>query len=715
MRKTGIVLGVIGGLFVLALVGIWIFANPNNYRDTIQAELEKQSGRKVTLGAMSLGFLPLRFQVESPTVAEDENFNIAGRQQPFVKADNLDVRVRLMPLLHGNIEIDSLELTRPSVELVRNKQGVWNFSTLGPKASPAGTPGKTGSEAPSKGGVALGKLVIRDGQLGITDLQTSNVRTGYDHIDLTLADFAPGKPFSFDLAAHMQGKGNQEVRLKGDAGPLAADSEKTPFHGDIAVKEVEIASLMKFFDSKAVTSANGVLSGETKITNQDGIVTANGTMNLDHARINDIDIGYPIKADYKLSTKVAQSLITIEEAKAQLGQTPLSVAGTLNTGGRVPVMDLKVKSGDVSIAEIARLASAFGVAFGKGTTVNGRVSADVHATGPMAKPELTGTVSGHDLQISGQGIPQPVRVQAINLNLSPTTIRSNEFSATSGKTTVIGQVSVLQYASNSPSVDVGLRAPSATLNEIQSIAKAYGMAGLDQLKGDGSLNFDFRAKGTLQELSAASAMKGLNGTLNLDFSPLHVAGFEPGREFAKLGSFASNLSDDISAEIVRFTGHILVKDGVAQTDDLKAQLNVGSMAATGTADLTTESLNLHTATIFSKEFSDKILSNRRANIMSIALSNAGGEIVLPAIITGTFKQPKLSPDLQALAQLQRQKLLPGMDNPRAAIGNVLGVLTGAKKEAAQGQPAGTESQPPSEEKKQGLKGLLDLFGRKKTQ
>src|SRR6185369_12190285 len=125
-------------------------------------------------------------------------------------------------------------------------------------------------------------------------------------------------------------------------------------------------------DSQAVTSANGILSGQTKVTSQNGLVTAGGTMNLDRARINGIDIGYPIKADYKLSAKTAESLITIENATAQLGQTPISVAGTLNTGGRVPVMDLKVKSGDVSIAEIARLASAFGVAFGKGTTVNGR-------------------------------------------------------------------------------------------------------------------------------------------------------------------------------------------------------------------------------------------------------------------------------------------------------------------------------------------------------
>src|SRR5262249_37430852 len=158
-------------------------------------------------------------------------------------------------------------------------------------------------------------------------------------------------------------------------------------------------------------------------------VRADGSLALDQARINGLDIGYPIKADYKLSANVAESVVTIEEANAHLGQTPISVSGTVNAGGRVPVMDLKLKSGDVSIAEMARLASAFGVAFGQGTSVNGRVSADVHAKGPMAKPELTGTIAGRNLQISGQGVPQPVSVPAVDLALSPSMIRSNEFNA----------------------------------------------------------------------------------------------------------------------------------------------------------------------------------------------------------------------------------------------------------------------------------------------
>src|SRR4029079_5805620 len=121
-----------------------------------------------------------------------------------------------------------------------------------------------------------------------------------------------------------------------------------------------------------------------------------------------------------------------------------------------------------SIAELARLASAFGVAFAPGTTVNGRVSADMSIKGNASQPVMNGTISGRDLQISGQAIPQPVAVKSINLALSPTAIQSDEFTATSGKSTVNARFGLLQYASKSPSVDLGVKTPAATLPEIQS-------------------------------------------------------------------------------------------------------------------------------------------------------------------------------------------------------------------------------------------------------
>jgi uncharacterized protein involved in outer membrane biogenesis len=697
MRKLSIILGVIVGVLILGLGAIWVLANPNRHREFIQTQLENQLGRKVSLGTMSLGLIPLRFQVENPTVAEDPAISAS---QPFIRAEELDVRISLVPLLGGNVQVNSLELRRPSVELIRTKKGVWNFATLGQKsaAAPAGSKGSSGGE------FSLDKLSIIDGAIGITDLQQNLPRSSYDHIDLTLLDYSAGKPFSFDLAAHIQGEGSQEIHLKGDGGPVrAADPATTPFHGTLSLNQVRIAGLLKFLDTKVVTQAEGILSGESSVSSDSGKITTSGKLNLDKAQFNKVDIGYPIQFDYKLAAAIVEGLITIDNATLQLGQTPLTVAGVLNTSTSPANMDLKIKSGDVSIAEIARLASAFGVAFAPGANVTGKVSVNVQAKGSVTKPVLAGVIAGRDLQVSGQGIPQPVSVKAMNLALSPTAIQSDEFVATSGKTVVNARFAMLQYATNSPSVDMALRSPGATLPEIQSIAKAYGVTGLDQISGDGTLNFDMNAKGPLQTLTTAAAMKALNGVINVDFSPLKIAGFDTLHELSKLGGFASGQAEQNATDLVKVSGRVLVKNGIAQTDNLAAHLVVATLAATGNADLTTEALNLKLSTVFSKAFTDKISSP--GGFVNVAFSNSAGELVLPAIVSGSFKQPKFSPDLKAVVELQKQKFIPTLDNPAGAITNVLGALRGKSGDNSQPQPEGQKTSV--------IDGLLGVLGGKK--
>jgi hypothetical protein len=474
----------------------------------------------------------------------------------------------------------------------------------------------------------------------------------------------------------------------------------TPFKGSLSVKQVEIGPL--------VPQARGILSGESEITSVSGNLTSSGKLKLEGAKYNNVDIGYPIGLDYKVTARTADSFVTIQSATLQLGPTPLSLTGSINAASTPPDIDLRLKSGNASISEIARLASAFGVAFAPGTSVAGKVSADVRAKGSTTKPAVTGTIAGRDLEISGQGVPQPVQVKAIDLALSPNAIQSNDFTATTGKTNVAGRFSLLQYNSNTPSIDLGLRSAGATLPEIQAITKAYGMTGLNQLNGAGTLNFDLQAKGPLQSLSTTEAARALNGTINLDFSPLKLAGFDAVHELGKLGGFGANVTEHDSTEIVKLLGQIVVKNGIAETNDLRAQISGGKMTAAGTADLATETLNLKLATVFAKEFADKVGATRAGGVVNAAFTNSAGELVLPAIVTGTFQKPKFSPDLKAVVELQKQKYVGD------AVSKGLGALLGGKKnETKTDQQQTAQPAQPPEKKASGLKGLLDAIGGKK--
>ena len=138
MRKIAIVVGIVVAVLVVAVGILFATFNPNDYRGTIQAKLEEQLNRKVSLGDMSLGLFPLRFKVANLSIADDPRFN---KKSPFLQAQELSVSVKLLPLLSKSVEVDSLSLERPNVDLIRNAQGVWNFASLGQtSASEAASP-----------------------------------------------------------------------------------------------------------------------------------------------------------------------------------------------------------------------------------------------------------------------------------------------------------------------------------------------------------------------------------------------------------------------------------------------------------------------------------------------------------------------------------------------------------------------------------------------
>jgi len=695
MRKVGIVFGI---LVVVVIIGAAIFAatfDVNRYRGRIQSELEHRLDRKVTLGPMHLSLLPPRFQVQNIAIAEDPKF---PNPKPFVQADQLDVSVKLMPLFSKSIEIDSLQLQRPTVELVKNQSGVWNFSSLG-----ANAPKTSGS----KSEFSLSKLAIQDGLVAVTDLEKRQPRAVYDHIDGTLKDFAPGQPFAVQVAARMPGAGNQEVRLQGKGGPIAQDPASTPFQGTLDLNGVGIAGLQRFLNNPALENSDGILSGQTNIQSESGKLSATGQMNIQSARVHGVDVGYPITADYDLSDDLKNDLLTITRGTLKLGQTPLALHGTVNTKPTPPQIDLNVKASDVSIAEAARLASAFGVAFGPGTTVNGRVNADIQARGPASKPALNGTISGRDIQVTGKEIPQPVQIKAVNLALTPNEIRSGQFNVTSGNTTMSTLLSLRQYTSNSPIIDATVKAPNATLPEVLSIARAYGVSGLDRISGLGTINIDGRITGPVKSITSEDVLRVLNGSANLNFNNVRLNGTDIAHQLAAIAGFARPGEGDHGfTNISRMTGNILVTNGVAHTNNLQALLDVGNVSATGTANLVTEALNLSVSAVLSKAMSQQVGGTSIGGYMNTALANNQGEIVIPMLVTGTFKNPRFAPDLQKLAQMKLKGLVPNFENPGGAASGILGTLLGQK---------GNQTQQPQQQQQQqqpGVQQLLDLFGKK---
>jgi AsmA protein len=930
MRKLGIATAIIVVLLVAAALIVPHLIDVNQYHSQIQSQLEKRLGRQVSLGNMGLSLFPPSFQVENTTIAEDAHFS-TGR--PFATADKLAVSVKFWPLLSKQVEVKSLELVHPHIELVRNAQGVWNFATLGQEAKPKPTITTGPDNKQPAGQLTLANLFINDGQVAITDLQKHQSRAVYDHIDLNVNDFAPDQQFSMKLTANLPGAGKQAIALEGKGGPIKeADMLNTPFEGTLRLEQVSTSAAQKFLDSQSLNGIDAVLTGEAHVSNSRGKLASNGTIRVENARIHNVNIGYPIALDYDVADDLTNDVIQIHKGSLKLGATPITMAGTLNAKASPMQIDLKLTAANASIAEAARLASAFGVAFGQGVDVKGQVNADIQARGTTAKPILNGQLSARNLDISGKDIPQPVKVNEITLSLTPETVRSNEFAATTGSTAVSVSFALAQYSAPNSTINASLRAPNARIGEIINIARAAGVAAVEGMSGDGTLTLDVRAQGptknlsalnfdgtgkisnatlkmpsltkpiqmrnadlrfsqnsaSLQNISVALGQTNTSGALTLknftapqvqftlnadkvnvtelqqifaatpaqptkragDFwrlapraeaqtksepslltkmtgggtisvgqivyndlllnnarstvtldhgvikmnpltadiyggqetgsvtldmrpaQPVYAvnlktekvdanklissvsnlkqtlygilasnvnatftspSGSSPADNIARSlnGNLAINLTNgklmnvDLLHEVAtvgkflgndfgapkgftnmaQLTGNFDVKNGLAQTNNLKAVIDGGTMAATGLVNLADQSLNLHIIAVLNKALSQQVGGTQVGGFMNTALANNQGELVVPVIVTGTFQHPQVAPDVQQIAQMKLQNLLPTSKNPGQLTNGILGAILGNKNQNgnATGQPKG------------GIGGILDALGGKQQQ
>src|SRR5438105_8479056 len=146
MRKL---IGVVVALFLIVVIAIFALpslVNVNQYHDKIHAELQQKLHRQVKLGNMALKVLPFSIRIADAEIGEDPKFNTG---HPFASAQDLAVSAKLLPLLRHDIQINSVELVDPKIELVRNAQGVWNFASLQGQPAASNAPSQPSKNQPS--------------------------------------------------------------------------------------------------------------------------------------------------------------------------------------------------------------------------------------------------------------------------------------------------------------------------------------------------------------------------------------------------------------------------------------------------------------------------------------------------------------------------------------------------------------------------------------
>ncbi len=188
------------GLAVVLVVALLFIVDPNDYKGQIASAVEAQTGRTLTIeGDMSLSVFPwLGLDIGKTQLSNAAGFGDA----PMARMDAVQVRVKLLPLLRNDLEMDTVRLSGLQLNLARLADGSTNWDDL------TGTPDAAGDRVKAEpkdaaggellGGLAIGGVEVTGAQLVWDDRSTDS---HYEVRDLSFKTGAiePGEPFDLEL------------------------------------------------------------------------------------------------------------------------------------------------------------------------------------------------------------------------------------------------------------------------------------------------------------------------------------------------------------------------------------------------------------------------------------------------------------------------------------------------------------------------------------
>ncbi|RZU99365.1 AsmA family protein [Spiribacter vilamensis] len=217
MRMLFIVLGGLVGLIVIAVAAVALLFDPNDYRDRITTAVEDQLGRSFAIDdeiGWSL-FPRLAIDLGGIRLGSGGGFG----DEPLVTAEGVSAGMAVMPLLSGEIELETLRIDRPVINLIRNEAGDanWAFAGAGGQAETVDAGASGGGALPDwLAGLSLGGIDLSGGRVRYTDATTGDSLT-IDPLNLDLGAIALGRTAPISLEAMVKRNGEQwDTRIDGD-------------------------------------------------------------------------------------------------------------------------------------------------------------------------------------------------------------------------------------------------------------------------------------------------------------------------------------------------------------------------------------------------------------------------------------------------------------------------------------------------------------------
>jgi AsmA protein len=394
-------------LLLLAVFLVPLLVNANALRPTLESQLSTALGRKVTLGNLSFSVFSGSLVAGNISIADDPAFST----KPFFQAQSLHIGVEVAPLLfQRKLLVTSFVADSPSINLVHNALGGWNFSSLGSTAASRTQNTLKETALPN---FTVGRMKVENATAVVSDVPSTGPPFTYSKLNLSVQQFSFARAFPFLLSGNFPGGGRLDV--KGNAGPVnEKDAAATPLGANITVKHFDPVAAGVVPKSQGISMLADIAA---QVTSNGQILTSNGTVHAAQLQlvVNGSPAASPVDVTYTLNHNLDTRTGQIDDLAIRTGGVIVHANGTYATRGPQTTVALRLAAPNLPIDQAEVLLPAFGVRLPSGSRLQGgTLTADLSINGPAISAVISGPIEVDNTRLTGFdlsskiGGPKPV-------------------------------------------------------------------------------------------------------------------------------------------------------------------------------------------------------------------------------------------------------------------------------------------------------------------
>ncbi len=562
-------------------------------------------------------------------------------EEPFLAFNHAAVRVKLLPLLSKRLEIDKVVLDGLDLRLRKNAQGVGNWENFGKSEKPAPA-GQTSSSASFAG---LAGIHVTNGRVSYQGMviEKFNLETGAfggrGDTPVSLAfDATRGVPgenvalkakFNVSTDAAMK-----QIKLAAVnfSGVVSRPGAGRPARWDISAPaiEVDLAGQTLALPAFSASFLNARLTGKVQATKIIDALSATGQVALAPLNLREfagsVGIELPKTTDSKaLASLSAGSEFSYNASGAKFEQLQLTLDDTHVKGSAAML-------GEPSTIKFALTVDQINLDryLNPDKTPAPKKPEPAARPGAASKlPEADGTLTVGSLHFS------PLDFSNVRLTLASKDNVLHLFPAQA-------QIDGGSYSGN-VTLDNRGATPALSIDEhlsgVDMARLAAGTSYKGRISGHGNVNVKATARGAAFE----AVMQTLNGHFDANLAEGAIEGVDLGYEIGLAESLVKHSAAPAKSNPARtkfdaFKMSAEITNGVAVTKDLTISSPVLRVTGQGNANLASKAIDFQT-------------------VASVLKSPGASLADIPLKITGTYVDPTVRPDVEALAKGQvKQKL-----------------------------------------------------------